>query len=151
MGWLPRPTQVLLAGPQTLTNETTSGTTEEQWGTEELVISTVPVGSNVTVLAHLTGNANRNETSGVSAERGILSRLQVSLDGGSTWSTTSVGSSYVDWHGNEETGSAIPVSAQVLHSGTVTGTIQVRAMVTTYHTAGKPVARDGAITATITY
>lgn len=146
--------KTLLAGPQQLTNETTGSTSDEQWGTEELVIDDATlVGTTVSVLAHLTGFAERSDLTGVTAERGASLWLEVSLDGGSTWSGTSAanGGSTVEWHGNENERSRKSLAAQVLVSGTVTGDIQVRAMVSTFHAAGKPVFKDGAIAAVVTH
>lgn len=151
MGWIQNVPGVLVSGPQTLTDETTSGTTEEQWGTEELVVSGAGLGTTVKVLAHLTGFAERADGTAVTGERGAGIRIDVSLDGGSTWDTANAGRQTLEWHGDENTNSRMAVGVQKLTSGTRTGDIQVRAMVTTFHAAGKPVFKDGCITAVVTH
>lgn len=109
---------------QTLTDKTTfTGTTAEQWGTEEAThaAALLPKLTDVTVYAEVKGRISDFTTA--AAALGIV--VEISLDGGTTWSTgrtihqRSAGTTTteMDHYTNDH---------QV--TGTVTGDIQARAM-----------------------
>lgn len=111
---------------QTLTDKTSfSGTSLEQWGTEEATLddAVLPLLTNVTVYANVSGYIeNFTESSNVSYQ------VEISLDGGSTWS---LGLS----NNNNRQTTTTPVAtgrnaaiAQHQVTGTITGDIQARAM-----------------------
>lgn len=109
---------------QTLTDKTSfSGTSAEQWGSEEATLddALLPALTNVTVYAELIGVVTNFTTTS-----NLFFAVEISLDGGSTWSTgvtASVG-------GLSGSGIRVPVGAIHQVTGTVTGDIQARVMST---------------------
>jgi hypothetical protein len=110
---------------QTLTDKTSfAGSSAEQWGTEEATLdnAVLPAVDNVTVFAQLNGYVGDFTTT-----TNLTLAVEISLDGGSTWST-----------GLElslrDTGAAVNIRqiVTVCHqvTGAVTGDIQARAMAT---------------------
>lgn len=120
---------------QTLTDKSSfSGTGNEQWGTEEAVFddALLPRLTDVTVMALLTGRV-ANPTS----DAQLFYRVEISLDGGSTWDIGLSGSWRMDTGGTTDI-----ISAVAAHgiTGTVTGDIQARVNVSC--SAGASTAYD---------
>lgn len=112
---------------QTLTNKTSfAGATAEQWGSEEATLddALLPALTSVTVEARVFGTVldlSSNTTS-------VLVVVEISLDGGSTWSTGT--NTHLRRQGDGVAGDRFPMAAAHSVTGTVTGDIQARAMAT---------------------
>lgn len=124
-----------------LTDDSVAATsTWEQWGTEAATAANP--GRAVAVIAHLTGHVTGENTGRVVHE----CRLQISLDGGTTWNT-----------GRENRGETDRTNANIqnvdqsvvhVHSGTPSGQVQVRAQIQqVLGTAGGSGWRQGQIAA----
>lgn len=105
-----------------------AASTDEQWGTEETVVDDddLPVLTDVTVFAMVSGKAtNINET-------GFLGcRVQISVDGGSTWDGTSADLEN-EFRFPSGTGANLRQMVQASHEvngATVTGDVMARAIV----------------------
>lgn len=119
---------------QTLTDKTTfSGTSAEQWGTEEATFDDglLPALTNVTVYAHVAGYIlNPTQTSNLTID------VQISLDGGSTWTGRTPAGIIFRHSAVSNAFDKAPVFADCQVTGTVTGDIQARAMVTSVTGSG---------------
>lgn len=121
----------------TLTNKTSfSGATPEQWGTEEAVVDNailpIPTGT-VTAYAHLTGYIENYST-----DANLVVQVEISFDGGSTWSTSPNKSVKLGVTGSSTT--RLSASMAYSASGTVTGDIQARVMI---QSSGAGAVQDG--------
>lgn len=126
-----------------LTNHTPSNTSMEQWGTEEASVAQVDAPSSAVVVAWLSGSMG---TSGSASgtERGEY-RLEVSLDGGSTWATMG-DAGVITTIPSTGAGTRTPVAATGRATGSPTGDVQVRAMCRDADTSGTTIFADGVIT-----
>lgn len=108
---------------QALTDKTTwSGTSGEQWGTEEATFDNalLPATANVTVRARLAGSCFNWTSNGA-----LAVWVEISLDGGATWST---GEEQRLKDGSGNATARLPANPAHQVTGTVTGDIQARAM-----------------------
>lgn len=112
----------LKAFSTTLTDDTVAALdTWEQWGVEEATAA--DPGRAIAVIAHLTGHVVGENTSRVVHE----CRLQISLDGGTTWNTGRKVRNETDRTNTNIQN--VPQIAAHRHSGTPTGQVQVRAQI----------------------
>lgn len=110
---------------QALTDKTSfSGTGSEQWGTEEATVddASLPGLTNVTVDAQVVGKVENWSTTTAT----LFIWVEISLDGGATWSSGDNTSYRRASDGNAT--DRWPAVARHLVTGTVTGDIQARAM-----------------------
>lgn len=122
---------------QTLTDKTSfSGTSPEQWGTEEAALPTSSIGSygvttinggrvgdGATVTAILDGNIANSSTTA----NAVSVRVEISLDGGSTWNQGTLRF----FRGESATANAENDCTRMhMVTGNITGEVQARAMAT---------------------
>lgn len=130
----------------TLTQHIPNNLSYEQWGTEEAVVAQADAPSPCAVVATVSGEINESAlASPAVTDRGLV-KLQISFNGGSSFADITgtevllgVGGSTSSGRGN---GFAITGRA----TGTVTGDIQVRAMVADFSGANDCVFDHGNIT-----
>lgn len=132
----------LKAFSTTLTDDTAAALeTWEQWGTEEATAA--DPGRAVAVLAWGSGWFALNAST-VGAVRGSM-RVQISLDGGTTWTEGSRGADHGD-RVNADVSSGGSLACYHLASGTPTGQVQVRAQLHQFNqSAGDITFRDGSV------
>lgn len=131
-----------LAAQQTLTNETPGGTgAYEQWGTEELSFGDRD-GLTVQVEAHLYGYISVINVDGATFD----TKLQVSFDGGSTWSD-SVSTTYTVTVGNNRMRAMVHAGAVL--GAAATGDVEVRGMVQASVLTNSPTWANGVIVAVL--
>jgi hypothetical protein len=117
---------VLASASATLSTATPNSTSPQQWGTEEAVIAQADAPAAAVVIAWLTGTIRPGPGSPAVNDRGQY-KLEVSFDGGSTWSDiTPTTNAYL---ASVASNRASSVAVNGRATGTVTGDIQVRAMV----------------------
>lgn len=108
---------------QTLTSKTSwAGFGAEQWGTEEATVddALLPGLTNVTVYATVRGHVF-----GSTSDGSVTYRVDISLDGGSTWSEGTANF----WRADPSTANdRYLIFADHLVEGTVTGDIQAKCM-----------------------
>ena len=131
----------------TLSNHVPTNTTMEQWGTEEAVFAQEVCPTDAVVIATVTGSAEASGGSAVAGDRGEI-RLEVSFDGGSSWVTCGDSGTIVTF-ALTGAGKRFPVVATGRVTGTVTGDVQVRAMIRDVDGAGDTSWADGSVTALI--
>jgi hypothetical protein len=126
-----------------LTNHDPNNTTMEQWGTEEAVVAQADAPPAAVVLAWLSGSVGPT-ASGNDGDRGEY-RLEVSFDGGSSFATIGDSGNVVTLV-STAAGDRTALSAVGRGTGTVTGDIQVRAMIRDIDAANDTNWADGIIT-----
>ena len=126
-------------GGTALTNHTPNNTTMEQWGTEEAIVLQELCPTEAVVLAWLTGSAGYNAA--VAGDRGEY-KMAVSFDGGTSWADLGDAGVITTVY-SAAAGKRHPLAAVGRASGTVTGDVQVRAMVRDIDGANDMVFADG--------
>lgn len=119
---------MIASGEATLSTHTPNNLSLEQWATEEVTIAQADAPAAAVVIATLDGTLSPNTTSGTPAvgDRGAA-RLEVSFDGGGSYA--SMGAEVVPTLAlATSTANDFPFSRTYRLTGTVTGSIKVRAM-----------------------
>lgn len=135
----------IIASAQTnLTDHTPNNLTTEQWATEEAVVAQASAPTSAVVLAWLSGELRANGSGSPAAnDRGGV-KLQVSFDGGSNFADCSQENFPAMPSTNTDFANTFSVVGRA--TGTVTGDIQVRAMVRDINQANDCQFRMGKIT-----
>lgn len=135
---------VLASAHAELTDHIPNGTTLEQWGTEEATIAQADApASAVVVMAWLSGFLRAGPGSISAGDRAVF-QLEVSFNGGSSFATMNTqGSGYLPI---TTTGRSNAVQRACRATGTVTGDVQVRAMVSDVDQANDTSWVNGIIT-----
>lgn len=123
---------------QTLTDKTSfSGTGNEQWGTEEATLddAILPLLTNVTVFAEVIGYIEDFSA----PTQSVVLWVDISLDGGSTWSTGTTNLTNPQNTGGTPSSTGRNTFCAIHQvTGTITGDIQARAMVSCGQGASSP-------------
>lgn len=136
---------VVTTAGATLTNHTPNNLTYEQWGTEEATVAQADCPPSAVVMAWLMGKMRAGAGTIAVGDRGKV-KLEVSFDGGATWA---------DFGISGEGGTYLPITTAAKDlmvnvvgraTGSVTGDIQVRAMVADVDQANDTTWLTGVIT-----
>lgn len=126
-----------------LTGTTPNSVSAVQWGTEEAVVAQADCPTAAVVLAWVSGGVGPGAGTPAVGDRGAL-QLQVSFDGGSNFANmgVAISSTLFSTSANRRT----PTSTTGRATGTVTGDIQVRAMINDTDQANDTTWANGVIT-----
>lgn len=134
---------VIASASAVLTNHTPNNLTLEQWGTEEAVVAQADAPASAVVLAWLTGAMAAGPGTISANDRGLY-QMEVSFDGGSSFAT--IGVANAASLPTTQTSRNYTISSTGRATGTVTGDIQVRAMVADLSAANDTTWLGGVIT-----
>lgn len=132
----------IVSAATSLSTGTPNNTSFQQWGTEEAVAAQASCPVAAVVLAWLSGRFSPGP-GGAAEDRGSV-KLQVSFDGGSSWADIGPTETYALFTSTSGRGNAVSLTGRA--TGTVTGDIQVRAMVVDVDTANDTTWVGGYIT-----
>lgn len=126
----------------TLTATSPNSLSNVQWGTEEATVAQADAPATAAVIAWLSGQMQPGPGSPAVNDRGAVD-LQISIDGGSNFTT--VGSTVCTIL-TTSSGRAMPVAVTGRLTGTVTGSIQARALIRDVAQANDTTFDNGVIT-----